>query len=181
MQRILRAAARQGAASGLERVQMHEVAKESGVAIATLYRYFPSKMLLFTAVMQSQIDRIRDLAPPPSADNDPVGAVTDLLLEATRQMLGSPLLAHAMMLSNNAALHATEAEAGQTTASFTQLLLRTAQREAPSARDHQLARLVEQAWYGVLTSALNQHTSHDQVEDDLRVTCQLLLAEWSTT
>lgn len=160
---------------------MQEVAKESGVAIATLYRYFPSKMHLFTAVMQNQIDRIGDLAPG-RADQDPVAAVTDLLLEATRQMLSSPLLAHAMMLSNNATLHATEAEAGQTTASFTQLLLRTAHQEAPTPRDHQLARLVEQAWYGVLTSALNQHTTpHDQVEDDLRVTCSLLLAEWSTT
>ncbi|WP_206065108.1 TetR family transcriptional regulator [Nocardioides sp. JQ2195] len=181
VQRILRAAARQGAGNGLERVQMQEVAKESGVAIATLYRYFPSKMHLFTAVMQAQIDRIQAYASPPACGDDPVEAVTRLLLEATRQMLGSPLLAHAMMVSNNAAIHATEAEAGQTSASFTQLLLDTAGREKPGDRDIQLARLVEQAWYGVLTAALNQRTPHEQVVDDLRVTCQLLLADWSTT
>lgn len=160
---------------------MHEVAKESGVAIATLYRYFPSKMHLFTAVMRAQIDRIQGEVAEPVDDLDPVDAVTALLLEATRQMLRSPLLAQAMMISNNAAIHATEAEAGQTTASFTNLLLRTARREEPSDRDHQLARLVEHGWYGLLTSALNQHTAADQVEEDLRATCELLLAEWSTT
>ncbi|MEK8145910.1 helix-turn-helix domain-containing protein [Streptomyces sp. M10(2022)] len=37
---ILRAAADIAAETGLERVQMHEVAKSAGVAIGTLYRYF---------------------------------------------------------------------------------------------------------------------------------------------
>lgn len=177
MQRILRAAARQGAANGLERVQMHDVAKESGVAIATLYRYFPSKMHLFTGVMRHQIDRMGETAP--ASSGDPVSAVTELLLKATRRMLGTPLLAHAMMVSNNAAIHATEADAHQTTASFTQLLLATAGREEPTARDEQLGRLIEQAWYGVLTAALNQRNPAEQVEDDLRVMCQLLLADWA--
>lgn len=176
VQRILRAAARQGAANGLERVQMHEVAKESGVAIATLYRYFPSKMHLFTGVMRHQIDRMGEAAPKP--DLSPVEAITELLLEATRRMLRTPHLAHAMMVSNNAAIHATEADAGQTTASFTQLLLATARRVEPTARDEQLARLIEQAWYGVLTAALNQRNPAAQVEDDLRVMCELVLADW---
>lgn len=159
---------------------MQEVAKEAGVAIATLYRYFPSKMHLFVAVMQAQIARIEGAVGDPASDSDPIEAVTELLLRATRQMLAAPLLAHAMMVSNNAALHATEAEAGKLSASFTQLLLHTAQREEPDARDEQLARLVEHGWYGLLTSALNQHTSAEQVEADLRATCQLVLAEWST-
>ncbi|WP_217996929.1 TetR family transcriptional regulator [Nocardioides jensenii] len=179
MQRILRAAARQGAANGLERVQMHEVAKESGVAIATLYRYFPSKMHLFTAVMQSQIQRMESAVADVDPTADPVATVTELLLNATRQMLKTPLLTHAMMVSNNAALHATHADANLTHASFSALLLRAAGLSDPSPRDEQLGRLIEQSWYGVITAALNQRNPIEQVEDDIRVSCELLLAAWS--
>lgn len=179
VQRILRAAGRQGAINGLERVQMHEIAKEAGVAIATLYRYFPSKMHLFTAVMRSRIQRMEVSVPRPAPGTGPVQAVTDLLLAATVQMLHAPLLAHAMMVSNNAAIFATDAEANRTHDSFSQLLLGTAGIVGPTSRDRQLVRLVEQSWYGVITAALNQRNPAEQVEDDIRASCQLLLADWS--
>lgn len=180
VQRILRAAARQGALNGLDRVQMQEIAKESGVAIATLYRYFPSKMHLFTAVMRSQVRRMIDPTRSVAPVVDPVGAVTQMLLEATRQMLSAPLLAHAMMVSNNAAIFATDAEANRSHESFVQLLLGTAGIAEATTRDRQLVRLVEQAWYGVITAALNQRNPTEQVEGDIRVSCQLLLADWSS-
>lgn len=176
--RILQAAARQGAVNELERVQMQEIARESGVAIATLYRYFPSKMHLFTAVMRDRIERTAAKMPP-TAGASRIEAVIELLLFATRDMLGTPLLSRAMIRSNNAATYATEAEAERTSAAFTRLLLDTAGLEDPSPRDRQLLRLVEQEWSGVLNAALNRHATPDQVEDDIRVACQLLLAEWS--
>ncbi len=58
--RMLDAAAQLGAEKDLERVQMHEVAKLAGVAIGTLYRYFPSKTHLFVAVMVDQIDQMSE-------------------------------------------------------------------------------------------------------------------------
>lgn len=61
--RILSVTARLGAERGLEHVQMHDVAKEAGVAIATLYRYFPSKTHLFTAIMSAQVDHMGDDSP----------------------------------------------------------------------------------------------------------------------
>ena len=70
-QRILRAAARIGAEKSLERVQMHEVAKAAGVAIGTLYRYFPSKVHLFTGVMAAQVDRLRDQVTEPAPGTAP--------------------------------------------------------------------------------------------------------------
>ena len=54
-QRILRAAAKLGAEHGLEHVQMNDVAKQANVAIATLYRYFPSKVDLFSSVMRWRV------------------------------------------------------------------------------------------------------------------------------
>ncbi|UUZ59433.1 TetR/AcrR family transcriptional regulator [Nocardioides sp. B-3] len=86
-QRILRAAAKHGAANGLERVQMHDVAKEAGVAIATLYRYFPSKTHLFAALLAQQVGRLEETAVLPEAGGDPVEAVADLLINASQQLL----------------------------------------------------------------------------------------------
>lgn len=57
-ERILKAAAHLGAGKDLERVQMQEVAKLAGVAVGTLYRYFPSKTHLFVAVMVDQIGQM---------------------------------------------------------------------------------------------------------------------------
>jgi AcrR family transcriptional regulator len=49
-QRIVRVALRTLASSDYDRVKVSEVARESGVALGTLYRYFASKEHLFAAV-----------------------------------------------------------------------------------------------------------------------------------
>jgi AcrR family transcriptional regulator len=49
-QRIVRAALKALAASDYEQVKISEVARDSGVALGTLYRYFASKEHLFSAV-----------------------------------------------------------------------------------------------------------------------------------
>jgi len=49
-QRIVRAALKALAASDYEHVKISEVARDSGVALGTLYRYFASKEHLFAAV-----------------------------------------------------------------------------------------------------------------------------------
>ena len=95
-------------------------------------------------------------------------------------MMKAPLLAQAMMLSNNASLHAAAGQSTEANDHFAVLLLSTAGIEDPTARDLQLVRLIEQSWYGVINSGLNQHTPVEQMQDDIRVSCELLLGEWST-
>ena len=183
VRRILRAAARQGAENGLDRVQMHEIAKESGVAIATLYRYFPSKMHLFTLVMRDRVERMSDSMSRRHPSNtrvaNPVQAITDLLIASTIEMMKAPLLAQAMMISNNAALHASPGQSTEAGEAFAGLLLSTAGIDQPTARDLQLVRLIEQSWYGVINSGLNQHTPIERMQDDIQVSCELLLREWN--
>ncbi|MGW4094751.1 TetR/AcrR family transcriptional regulator [Nocardia sp. NPDC004750] len=50
---ILRAAARLGSERGLEHVQMSDVAASAGVALGTLYRYYPSKHHLFSGLLEA--------------------------------------------------------------------------------------------------------------------------------
>lgn len=178
-QRILRAAARHGAEHGLERVQMHDVAKEAGVAIATLYRYFPSKTHLFTALMADQVARLEETAVVAEPGQDPVDAVADLLIQASRQLLRRPLLANAMLQSNKAAYGSTAADALHTDEVFRDLILRTLGVADPTDHDRRLVRLLEQTWYGVLTQSLSVHVGLDETETDIRLACRLLLVERS--
>lgn len=173
-ERILRAAAKHGTANTLERVQMHEVAKDAGVAIATLYRYFPSKTHLFTALMRAQVARLDDLAPDGPPEGDPADAVADLLVRTGRRMLERPLLAQAMLLSNNASVSG-EGPTGGVTTPFRDLIVKVARLREPSDLDDRLIRIAEQAWYGILTSALTGYVSVEEAAEDTVLACHRLL------
>jgi len=174
--RILRAAARLGAEKGLERVQMHEVAKEAGVAIATLYRYFPSKTHLFTAVLAEQVDRFGESLPRPEPGMTPEDAVGEVLVLASRRLLRRPALATAMLQSASAANAAAVADVGRIDRTFRKIVLRTLGVAEPTVTDVTLIRLLMQCWYGVLQMSLNGRASVTDTESDIRIACRLLLA-----
>jgi TetR/AcrR family transcriptional regulator, cholesterol catabolism regulator len=173
-ERILRSAAKHGTANTFERVQMHEVAKDAGVAIATLYRYFPSKTHLFTALLRAQVARLDELAPGGPPEGDPADAVADLLVRTGRRMLERPLLAQAMLLANNASV-SREGPAGGVTTPFRDLIVKVSRLQEPSALDDQLIRITEQAWYGILTSVLTGYVSTEEAAEDTVLACHRLL------
>lgn len=174
--RILRVARELAAASGLDRVQMQEVARDAEVAIGTLYRYFPSKTHLFTAVMADQVDQLADGAQAGSSGTgDPEGDVYQLLVGATRQLMRHPVLATALLQSANSADATHVPDAARIDATFRQLLLTTLGWERPTPGDRTAIWLLMQCWYGLLTSSLNGRTSPDEAEADLRTACAMLL------
>lgn len=171
--RILRAAARHGAAKGLERVQMHDIAKDAGVAIATLYRYFPSKTHLFTALMRSQVERLAAMTMERVPDESPAEGIARMLVRAGRELLKRPLLAHAMMQSNNATVAQTPS-AGVTEV-FIDLMLDAGGIADPTPHDLRILGLLEQAWYGMIISALNRGTDPQELEDDTALVVSALV------
>lgn len=173
--RIRRVASRLVAARGLEQVQMQEIAAASGVALGTLYRYYPSKHHLLAGVMEGQIATIgRSVVDRPPLD--PVEAVSELLVQACHGLMARPLLARAMITSVNV----VRSEAGpQNDTSFRDLVLRTAGIVDPSDEDQDLARLVEQCAYGVLTWAVAGEMSVAEADASLRRACRLLITpDW---
>ncbi|QSR24990.1 TetR family transcriptional regulator [Nocardioides aromaticivorans] len=177
--RILRAASKLGAEHGLERMQMNDVAKEAGVAIATLYRYFPSKTDLFVGVLHSQIQHLSSgsgsgvVAAAPAGER--AAAVAEVLIGAGRGMLARPQLAMAMLQANNAAQLQGGREYTEANAAFHGVLLRALGVTEPDDEDYRMVRITEQTWYGVLVSVLNGVITIDQADADIRLAARLLL------
>lgn len=175
--RMLRAAARLGSEHGLERMQMNDVAREAGVAIATLYRYFPSKTDLFVAVLNSQIEEFgadaQLVATRPEASH--AERVAEVLIQAGRNLLSRPTLATAMLQANNSAQLGRTRDYTEVNAAFHRLLLGALGVVDPGEEDLRMVRITEQTWYGVLISVLNGIIDLDQADDDIRLATRLLL------
>lgn len=173
--RILKAASKLGAVHGLERMQMADVAKEAGVAIATLYRYFPSKTDLFVAVLHSQVDHLSVTAAQVSGQDGHAGAVANVLIAAGRRLLERPHLATAMLQANNAAQLQGGREYTEANAAFHRVLLNALGVDEATDEDLRMVRIIEQTWYGVLVSVLNGVINREQAEEDVRLAARLLL------
>lgn len=98
--RIVQAAAALASRGGVEAMQMRTVAERAGVALGTLYRYFPSKMDLVVAVVSEELDLLEGSIErrPPRAGDPPRRAV-DVLMRATRGLMREPELAEALIRS----------------------------------------------------------------------------------
>ncbi|WP_328396605.1 TetR family transcriptional regulator [Nocardia sp. NBC_00416] len=170
---IQRAAARLGAEHGLERVQMSDIAAAAGVALGTLYRYYPSKHHLYSGVLGAAVT---DLPDRPGAAADPVLAVADFLEDAVGRLLRYPLLGRAMLVSANAVRSAGTVAVDTT---LRDRILAVAGIAEPDAADLQLARLAEQCAYGILTWATAGQLGASEAAADMRRACLLLLAPWA--
>jgi|APAra7269097451_1048561.scaffolds.fasta_scaffold00020_27 AcrR family transcriptional regulator len=170
--RILATAARLGARHGLEEVRMQDVADQSAVSITTVYRYYPTKHHLFAALL---FHLTQTAAPPGPTTGHPVTDVTEFMAGIIRNMLGRPRLARAMITSVNARRAESTVRGDY---NLRRNILGVAGIAAPTADQTQIALLLEQCAYGILSWAITGETTPEQAESDMRRACELLLAPW---
>src|SRR5690625_4534751 len=98
--RIVQTAAALALRGGVEAMQMRAVAERAGVALGTLYRYFPSKMDHVVAVVTEELDLLETSIRrrPPTAETA-AGRAVDVLMRATRGLMREPELADALVRS----------------------------------------------------------------------------------
>lgn len=176
--RILCAASDLGTREGLATVQMHDVAKEAGVAIATLYRYFPSKPYLFLSVLEWHIEQFLggcDGGPAADEVTDPVTEVADTLVALSERLLDHRLLASAVALSSfteyasaaRSRIDIVESALGQRL-----LCLLGGCTDGETGRSR--VRLLVYNWWGVFVAMLTEEISTAQGEADLRLAARLI-------
>lgn len=175
--RMLTAASELGNEKELERVQMTEVARRAGVAIGTLYRYFPSKNHLFVGVMAAQIERMNAVAAPRSDEqSDAAERVAIMLVRSLRALMRQPMLASAMIQAVITTGPAVVSDVDKIDREFRRALMSAADLVEPTEEQLGLVRMVNQQWYGVVRASLNGQLELAQAELDLRRGCVLLLA-----
>ena len=172
---ILAAAARLGRAKELDRIGAQEIAAEAGVALRTLYRYYPSKYHVFAAVLNAQVEHLKAPARGERSDgeySDAATAVAELMAGACRNMLRHKHLAHAMITSTQV-VRAQSAATGDH--AVRDLILATAGVERPSGEQIRIARLIEQVTFGVLTWTVGGELDVDQAVADVTLACRSLI------
>ncbi|OII64208.1 TetR family transcriptional regulator [Streptomyces sp. CC53] len=173
--RILQASARLAARGGFDAVQMREVAEEAGVALGTLYRYFPSKVHLLVATMQDQLDALHaTLRKRPPAGAGPGERVSATLMRAFRALQREPLLAEAMLRALTFADRSASAEVDTVSRRTTAIILDAMRAREPTGEQLAAVRVVEHTWYAALVAWLSGRASLAQVRADIETACRLL-------
>ncbi|MCT9075580.1 TetR/AcrR family transcriptional regulator [Streptomyces fulvoviolaceus] len=178
--RILSAASELGAREGLAGVQMHDVAKEAGVAIGTLYRYFPSKPYLFLAVLEWHIEQFiggRNGGSPVDEEYDPATEVAQTLIALSEKLLASPLLASAVALSSfaeYASVVPTRFDIVER--ALGQRLLHLLRGRGDAETERSRVRLLVYSWWGLFVAMLTEEITTEQAEADLRLAVRLIAA-----
>ncbi|GGQ02111.1 hypothetical protein GCM10010140_35170 [Streptosporangium pseudovulgare] len=174
--RIVQAAAALASRGGVEAMQMRTVAERAGVALGTLYRYFPSKMDLVVAVVSEEFDLLEGSIErrPPSAATA-AGRAVDVLMRATRGLMREPELADALIRS------LIIAEVGTPFGDrMTGLLLRAAgdrlTMETATEEQAILAGSLSSVWVQELLEMLRGRRTHEQVQRRVEIAADRLLA-----
>jgi AcrR family transcriptional regulator len=160
---------------GAEAVQMRDVAKRSGVALATVYRYFNSKDYLLAAALEDWQKRLtrRILASRGGRSNqDPLPGILDYLRRAQRAFYRNPNMTALMFqttTSTDSEARATIDQMNRTnTEMFNRLLEGIAAEDIPNIT-FGLNAALSSSLAGVLASMMTLEESLSRVEWVARV------------
>jgi len=155
-QRVLQAALRLAAEGGYDAVQMRDVAVTAGVALGTIYRYFPSKdALLGAAMVEWMEDLERRLARRGPQGDSTADRVYDVLRRAVATMEREPQLSEAVIT----ALVSDDRRASSAFAAVTDLLLRVLARAFPEdvapETEAVISKVLGHVWFSCLVAWRN--------------------------
>lgn len=178
-QGILTAASSLAVKGGYEAVQMRDVAEKAGVALGTLYRYFPSKTHLLISLMQDMTaGLVRATARRPPVGDTSVDRVIVLLESANKGLQSTPGLAEAMIRSIMFADASAAADVDAVTAMTAQALSIAIHGEptTPTAEEATITRIIGHVWWSNILGWLAGRSSAEQMSDELAITVRRLLA-----
>ena len=161
-QRILDATLALASKGGYEAVQMRAVADRAGVALGTLYRYFPSKIHLLVSGLAREFERNQE-----KLDRTPIpgGTPYDRMLYVLGRMT------RAFMFADPSAA----AEVNTVARSMERMFTRAMHEGEPSADEVAIARVIGDVWLSALVAWVTRRASADDVSNQLELATRLLL------
>jgi len=177
--RVLAAAAELGERDGFDHVQMNDIAKKAGVAIGTLYRYFPSKTQLFAIILYEELRKFAEEWQP-TLDEDPLDEVGDQLVLLARRLAARRRLAAALVQCGQSGyVTSTVAETVLQQLPLRDKILAAIGVGEPSAEDGYRAQLLMYSWWSVLVSIVYEKSTAAAGEEQIRLAARLLLTRCS--
>jgi AcrR family transcriptional regulator len=175
-QRILDATLALASKGGYDAVQMRAVADRAGVALGTLYRYFPSKIHLLVSALAREFERNQEkLDRMPVPGDTPYDRMLYVLGRITRTMQRDPMLTEAMTRAFMFADPSAAAEVN-TVARLMERMLTGAMHEGePTADETAIARVIGDVWLSALVAWVTRRASADDVSNQLELATRLLL------
>ncbi|MEV6929525.1 TetR/AcrR family transcriptional regulator [Dactylosporangium sp. NPDC051485] len=176
--RILDAAVSLAIGGGYGAVGMREVATAADVALATVYRYFPSKDHLLLGVMADSLERLRVRRRQPRGGTS-AERVLAVIEQTTRSMLRNPELSSAI-------LHAWVVVAGEPGADETRIstsirdavLAAMARPPAPPTPDNLMRiKLLTRVWFSELLFRANGRESDTTLLETVRAAVSYLFPD----
>lgn len=173
--KIVNAAASLASRGGVEAMQMRTVAERAGVALGTLYRYFPSKMDLVVAVVSEELNLLEGSIQkrPPRAESKASRAV-EVLMRATRGLMREPELAEALIRS--LLLSDVKTDFGERMAGLLLHAVAPGEEVAPDDERRILLRCLTSAWTMEMIEMLRGHATADEIQRRLEIAATPLLS-----
>jgi AcrR family transcriptional regulator len=174
-ERVVRAALELGAEGGYEAVQMRDVAARAGVALGTIYRYFPSKDALLLAVMVHWLGDLEERVTrrPPSGTTT-VERIMDVLGRALRAMGRDPQLTAAVIGAMTAGDPASVDAIGEVTRAMARIMQSAFPDDVDPALEASAAKALGHVWWSATISWANGMGDIDWVAAELREAAELI-------
>ena len=174
--RILDATLALASKGGYDAVQMRTVAEKAGVALGTLYRYFPSKIHLLVNALAIEFDRIQEgLDRTPIVGETPYERTTFVLSRVTRVMQREPQLTEAMTRAFLFADPSAAAEVHMVGLKMEHMFTKAMREGEPSADDRAIARVIGDVWLANLVAWVTRRASANDVIHHLELATRLLV------
>jgi AcrR family transcriptional regulator len=175
-QRILDATLTLASRGGYEAVQMRAVADRAGVALGTLYRYFPSKVHLLVSGLAREFERNQEKLDRLAIPGDtPYERMLFVLGWVTRAMQREPMLTEAMTRAFMFADPSAAAEANTVARLMERMFTRAMHEGEPTADEIAISRVIGDVWLSSLVAWVTRRASADDVSNQLELAARLLL------
>jgi TetR/AcrR family transcriptional regulator, cholesterol catabolism regulator len=173
--RVIRAALELGAAGGYDAVQMRDVATQAGVALGTIYRYFPSKDALLAAVMVEWLaDLERRITRNPPVGETTVERITDVLDQALTAMGREPKLTNALVSAMTAGDPAGVDAMVEVTGMLARVLRSAFPDEVDPTVEASAAKAIGHVWWSATIAWSNGMGGIDWVAGEVREATELI-------
>jgi AcrR family transcriptional regulator len=174
-QRVVEAAVELASEGGYDTVQMRDVAARAGVALGTIYRYFPSKDQLLAAAQVAWARQLQErLGRRPPAGDDPLARLLDVIGRACRAIERNQQLSSALVTaiaSPDPGVHPYQAEMNRIVTDMFSQALDGLDRE----RQAGVVRVLSNVWFAALIGWVHGWRQVRTIGDEMAFAADVLL------